>query len=46
VVTEEVVPLATYIASRDGSSEFSVAWGLHQILVSECKGQMVCLEIH
>lgn len=34
VVTEEAVPLEDYLATKDGSSGFSIAWGFHQTIVS------------
>ena len=35
LVTEEVVPLEEHRSTQDGRSEFSTAWGLHQVLVRE-----------
>ena len=35
LVTEEAVPLEEHHSTQDGHSEFSTAWGLHQVLVRE-----------
>ena len=35
LVTEEVAPLEEHRSTQDGRSEFSTAWGLHQVLVRE-----------
>ena len=34
VVTEEALPLQDSIGTTDGSTSFSIAWGLHQVIVS------------
>lgn len=34
VVTEEALPLQESIATKDGATTFSIAWGLHQTMVS------------
>ena len=35
VVTEEAMPLEDHMTTKEGHSEFSTAWGLHQIIVSQ-----------
>ena len=35
MVTEEATPLEDYLATSDGKSNFSISWGLHQVIVRE-----------
>ena len=34
VVTEEATPLEDHLKCQEGYSDFSIAWGLHQTIVS------------
>ena len=42
LVTEKVTPLEEHRSTPDGQSQFSTAWGLHQILVSLQTHQALC----
>ncbi len=41
VVTEEAVPLGEHLEEKEGYSDFSLAWGLHQTIVSVSSGEVV-----
>ena len=42
LVAEKVTPLEEHRSTPDGQSQFSTAWGLHQILVSLQTHQTPC----